>query len=401
MRSFLTVAGVARDSSGNLFIVDAGNQRIRKVDTSGVITTVAGNGNAGLSGDGGPAINAQLNNPSSVAVDAVGNLYIADTDNNRVRLVSASGTISTIAGSGAIVYVGDGGVGTAAGLLGPKGVAIGKAGGIYVADTGNNAIRLLTPISQSIQISAVVDAASETAIPLSPGKIVVIYGAGLGPSQLVVNQPVNGVFGQQLAGTTVAFRGVSAPIFYTSATQVAAIVPYGITGSTSVPVAVSYQGQLATPFNAAFAAASPGIFTANATGAGQAAAINAVDGTLNSATNPVKFGSYISLYLTGEGQTTPAGLDGKLASGPAYPKPTQKVSVTVGGVATTFNYAGAVPGTVAGLMQINVLIPPSLAPGTTPTDPPSAITPGGYVPVVVTVGNASTVNGAVWIAVSN
>jgi uncharacterized protein (TIGR03437 family) len=165
-------------------------------------------------------------------------------------------------------------------------------------------------------------------------------------------------------------------------------VPYEISGSTSIPVVVSYQGQLASAFTVPFAASSPGIFTANATGAGQAAAVNAVDGTLNTAANPVKIGAYVSLYATGEGQTTPGGVDGKLASGPIYPAPVLKVTATVGGLAATTNYAGAAPGAVAGLMQVNVLIP-------------AGVTAGGYVPVVLTVGSVSTVNGAVWISVTN
>jgi uncharacterized protein (TIGR03437 family) len=266
-------------------------------------------------------------------------------------------------------------------------VAVGKSGNVYVADTGNNAVRLLTPASQSVLISAVFDSASESPVSASPGKIVVIYGSGLGPAQTVVNQPVNGYFGEQVAGTTVSFRGVSAPIYYASSTQVAAIVPYEVIGSTTVPVEVSYQGQVSAAFSMAFAASAPGLFTANATGAGQAAAVNDVDGTLNSAANPVKTGAYISLYATGEGQTTPGGVDGKLG-GLTSAIPNLPVTATVGGLPATVQYKGGVYGVVAGLMQVNIQIP-------------TGVTPGGYVPVVLTVGNASTVNGAVWIAVSN
>jgi len=393
------VAGVAVDSSGNVYVSDAGNQRIRKISSAGTITTVAGNGTAGFSGDGGPAISAQLHNPSGVTVDMAGNLYIADTSNNRVREVSTTGVITTIAGNGISAYTGDGGSGVDAALSLPAGLALGKAGILYVADTGNNAIRLLTPVTQTVIISSVVDSASESAIPFSPGKIAVIYGSGLGPAQLAINQPVNGYFGDQLAGTTVSFRGVSAPIYYASATQVAAIVPYEISGSTSVPVEVSYQGQLSAPFNVSFAPVSPGLFTANATGAGQAAAINVVDGTLNTAANPVKIGAYISLYATGEGQTSPNGIDGKLSpSMLPIPAPVQKVTATVGGIAATVAYAGAVPGVVAGLMQVNIQIPASSTNATTGVI--TTLTPGGYVPVILTVGSTSTVAGAVWIAVS-
>ncbi|HVW10839.1 MAG TPA: hypothetical protein VHC90_19770 [Bryobacteraceae bacterium] len=385
---FSTLAGIAADSSGDVFVVDAGNQRVRKISANGTITTVAGNGTAGFSGDGGLATSAELNNPSGIAVDSSGNLFIADTGNNRIREVSASGTMTTIAGNGIAGYSGDGGAGVTAALSGPAGIAIGKSGAIYFSDTGNNAVRLLTPGATPVVIASVVDAGSESATPLSAGKIVVIYGSGLGPDQLVVNQPVNNIFGQQLAGTTVSFRGIIAPIYYTSATQVAAIVPYEISGSASVPVVVSYQGAVSVPFNAQFAVTSPGFFTANASGAGQLAAINVKDGTLNSAANPVKIGDYIELYATGEGPTSPGGVDGKLAPLTLpIPAPTAKITATVGGQDATVAYAGAVPGVVAGLMQVNVQIP-------------ADVTPGGYVPVVLQAGDNSTVDGAVWIAVS-
>ena len=129
------------DAAGNLFIADFSNNRIRKVSTSGTITTVAGNGNSGYSGDGGQATNAQLNTPTAVALDGAGNLYIGDTGNNVVRLVTPSGTITTIAGNGSAGYSGDGGPALNAQMNAPQGVAADAAGNIYVADTGNNVVR--------------------------------------------------------------------------------------------------------------------------------------------------------------------------------------------------------------------------------------------------------------------
>ncbi len=157
------VAGLAVDNAGDIYIADSGNNCIRKVSAAGTITTIAGNGTAGFSGDGGPAASAQLRNPSGVTVDSAGNLYIADTGNNRVRKVSTAGVISTIAGNGSSGYSGDGGAGNGASLSLPYGVAVVKSGNVYVSDTGNNAIRLLALSSQSVLISAVVDAASESA----------------------------------------------------------------------------------------------------------------------------------------------------------------------------------------------------------------------------------------------
>jgi sugar lactone lactonase YvrE len=141
-------SGVALDASGNLFIADRDNNRIRRVDgVTGVITTVAGSGATGLaagsfSGDGGPATSASLNSPRGVAVDALGNLYIADGRNNRIRRVDgASGIITTVAGNGTSGFFGDGGPGTSASLSGPTGVTVDASGNLFIADTRNNRIR--------------------------------------------------------------------------------------------------------------------------------------------------------------------------------------------------------------------------------------------------------------------
>ncbi|MGB8368200.1 MAG: HYR domain-containing protein [Verrucomicrobiia bacterium] len=133
-------SGVALDASGNLFIADVDNGRVRKVDNNGIITTVAGGGHYGL-GDGGAATNASLVQPSGVAVDASGNLFIADTWNNRIREVDPDGIITTVAGNGSLNYSGDGGQATSASLAGPSGVAVDASGNLFIADTGNFRIR--------------------------------------------------------------------------------------------------------------------------------------------------------------------------------------------------------------------------------------------------------------------
>jgi uncharacterized protein (TIGR03437 family) len=136
-------AGVTVDSAGNLFIADAVNSRIRKVTPEGTIGTVAGNGTLGFTGDGGPATAAELNVPIGVAVDSAGNLYIADTENNVVRKVTPGGTIGTVAGNGTPGYSGDGGPATAAELDEPSGLAIDGAGNLYIAD--DTSVRKVTP----------------------------------------------------------------------------------------------------------------------------------------------------------------------------------------------------------------------------------------------------------------
>jgi len=133
--------GVALDGFGNLFIADTTNNVIREVSTSGIITTVAGNGTPSYSGDGGAATSAGLNNPKGIAVDSSGNLYIADERNNRIRKVNTSGIITTVAGNGGVGNGGDSGLATSAQLYYPAGIAVDGAGELYIADSKNQRIR--------------------------------------------------------------------------------------------------------------------------------------------------------------------------------------------------------------------------------------------------------------------
>jgi uncharacterized protein (TIGR03437 family) len=151
-------AGVALDAAGNLYIADTGNNVVRKVAADGAISTVAGNAAAGpgYTGDGGPATAAQLNNPSGLALDARGNLYIADTSNNAIRMVGQDGNINTIAGSfaGSLGSSGDGGLATAALLNNPGGLAVDAAGNLYIADGGNNRVRVVSAATGNISAFA-------------------------------------------------------------------------------------------------------------------------------------------------------------------------------------------------------------------------------------------------------
>ena len=181
--------GVAVDASGNLYIADTGNNRIRKISPNGIITTVAGNGIAGFSGDNGPASQAQLNQPEGVAVDASGNLYIADTDNDRIREVRTDGVIITIAGRDA-GFSGDGGPAYRAQLNHPEGVAVDASGNIYIADTGNNRIRKISPNGT---ITTIVGNGT-TAILKAPTGIAVsasgnLYIADTGNNRILVVDP--------------------------------------------------------------------------------------------------------------------------------------------------------------------------------------------------------------------
>ncbi|MBS1857304.1 MAG: hypothetical protein JST11_18195 [Acidobacteria bacterium] len=378
--------GIAVDASGNLFIADPVDGRIRKVTPAGVITTVAGNGSPDGAGDGGPATKALIS-PAAVAVDAGGNLYVADNSlpAARVRKVTTSGTITTIAGSAASGYSGDGAAATGAALSSAVGLAVDRAGNVYVSDSnqnaltglGNSAVRLLQPQNTSVAAS-IRNSASNLPGAISPGEIIVIVGAGLGPAQLTLNQPGgSGNFGCQLAGTAVSFNGTCAPMIYTSATQVAAVVPYSVSGATA-QVSVSYQGQTAASLEVPVAAAAPGIFTLDSSGKGPGACINQ-DGSINTPSTPAKAGDFIACFATGEGQTSPPGVDGKLAASP-LPRPNLPVSVLIGGQVVTPQYAGGAPGLVAGVIQVNAQIP-------------AGIQTGNAIPLFVQVGSATSQSG--------
>jgi uncharacterized protein (TIGR03437 family) len=408
--------GLALDSADSLYIADEIDNRVRKVSSNGIISTLAGNGVASYSGDGGPAASAGLNFPQSIAVDTLGNAYITDRNNSRVRMVSPAGVITTVAGSGSValpsgivvdgsgnlfvsdgahifkltngtatiiagylidVYTRDGGPALSAGL-GPLGLALGNGGAIYEADQFN-AIRVIQPPAPL----AVENAASGASGAVAPGEIVTLYGSGLGPAQLVsATTGADGLYDSQLAGTTVTVNGIPAPILYTAASQVAAIVPYETTGGFAYIVA-TYRERAAAVFSFPIVAAIPGLFTLNASGTGQAATLNQ-DQSINSASSPASPGDVISLFETGEGQTSPFGIDGMPAITPP-PAPILPISVTIGGQTAKVIYAGGAPGEVAGLMQINVQVP-------------SGVQTGNAVPVLVKVGGVSS-QGGVTIAV--
>ncbi len=137
---------VTADGKGNIFFADYFNNCIRKINASGVITTVAGNSVSGFSGDGGPATLGQLSRPTGVAVDTGGNIYITDFQNHRVRKVNTSGMLSTIAGKGTGAFSGDGGPATAAEVSSPWGITVDAPGNIYISDCSNNRIRKIDPL---------------------------------------------------------------------------------------------------------------------------------------------------------------------------------------------------------------------------------------------------------------
>ena len=183
--------GLAIDNAGNIYVADTASHRVRKISPDGTITTVAGNGSGGFQGDGGPATKANLYYPKGLAVDASsGNLYIADWLNSRIRVVTPDGNIYTVAGNGSYDYYGDGGPATSAALRFPWGLAVDAAGNVYVADDENSTIRKLTPVAPLIsalptalpQIDAsgvVSDSSFGGFSSVAPGTWIEIHGSNL------------------------------------------------------------------------------------------------------------------------------------------------------------------------------------------------------------------------------
>ena len=452
-------AALVEDGAGNWYVADTGNHRIRKIAASGIITTVAGTGEPGGNGDGGPALLAQLNaprglafdalrnlliadsangrirkltpagtittvvdqlnNPEAIAVDASGSLFIAETGKARVLRVSASGTVSTavstqnpgalafdrsgnlliavntgivkltdagvlvtiadglnaprglavnaagdviiaeagghrvwlasasgtlnvLAGTGTAGFTGDGGPANAAHLSSPSGAAIDSSGIIWIADSGNHRIRTLVssgPAFDPIVALTVVNGATLKPGPIAPGEIVTIYGGGFDPNTL-----------------QVAFDGKPATVFFANSTQINALAPFDLAPNTTTAIDVSLNGTSIADVSTLVLAAAPGIFTIGG-GAGQAAATNE-DGTLNTPANAAARGSIVTLYATGGGQNLSA------------------VSVTFANVEAELLYAGPASG-FPGLMQINARVPAGLA-------------PTGSLPVLLRVGNTES-----------
>ncbi len=209
------------------------------------------------------------------------------------------------------------------------------------------------------RLLALVNAASYAQGAVAPGEIVTIYGAGLGPAALTTLQVESGGVTKVLAGTRVLFGGVSAPMIYVSAVQVSAVVPHAASGP--VDVQVEYNGALSNALSLQVAPAAPGIFTLEASGSGQAAALNQ-DYSLNGPSNPAARGSVIMIFATGGGITEPASADGAI-TGTDLPWTALLAGVSIGGVECKVHYAGGAPGLVAGALQVNAEIPAEVAPG--------------------------------------
>jgi len=352
--------GVALDASGNIYISDTEQHVVAKF-AKGVLTlNFAGSGYEGFAGDGGPAANAELADPAGVATDAAGNVYIADPENMRIRRVTPDGIISTIAGVTRFGYSGDGGPALEAQMWSPHGVAVDASGNVYIADTENDAIRQLTPANPAI--TGVTNAAGFQP-QISPGALASVFGTGLSNATYTAAAPYPASLGaSSLGGDGVSVRvnGQAAPVFFVSPTQINFQVPWGTAiGTASVTVSVS--GGASNAVSVPVVSAGPGLFVQGTSAIAQ----NGADYSLNGPSHPAAAGSTIVTYLTGSGPVSPAATDGMPASLTTLTYATASHSATIGSTAATVSFAGLAPGWV-GLVQANVVVPAGLAHGTYP-----------------------------------
>jgi uncharacterized protein (TIGR03118 family) len=315
--------------------------------------------------------NSALNSPWGVAIAPAGwgafggnllvgnfgdgtvNAFDVNTGNKLGTLQDANGNTISIAGLWALAF-GNGGRG------GDPSTLYFTAG---VPDGTTTARGFLGSIAPPAAISVIFNAAGGETAAIAPGEIVAIAGQTVGPSPLVPGVlPSSGFLGSAIGATSVTFNNLPAPVIYASAAQTAVIVPYGIAGSATATVVLKTGSQTTAAFSIPVAASVPGVFTSTASGSGSAVAFNQ-DGTVNSAANPAVKGSVVVLFATGEGVTNPPGQDGLIASTDILREPVLPVTLAIGGVNAQVLYAGSSPGNVAGVMEVEAVVPATAASG--------------------------------------
>jgi len=367
--------------NGNLYVMYAKQDPTKKFDVAGPgngvvdIFDVNGNMLQRLTA-GGP-----LNSPWGVAIAPAnwgafgGAVLVGNFGNGQINafdpktgnllgtLQDSTGAPIAIQGLWALLF-GNGGSG------GDKNVLY------FTAGIFNGGVQhgLLGSLAPPAQVTGVLNGASLATGSISPGEILAVTGITVGPRPAVSSAAT---LTTTLGATTVTINGTPAPILYTQADQTNVIVPWGLTGTTANIVVTS--GTVTTSSTVPIAATSPGLFTANASGSGATITLNQ-DGTVNSASNAAAAGSVVVLYATGLGQTDPPGQDGVVNSAKVIAETVATVTVTIGGKPALVVYAGAAPGQIAGLMQVEAVVPAGA--GT------------GAVPVVVTAGAVSSPAGA-------
>lgn len=365
--------GVAVDAAGNLYIADTLNHCIRIVSGNimGTLAGMCGPTGWGFSGDGGPANKARLYYPKDVAVDAAGNVFIVDSYNFRIRLVKRDGTIWTIAGRSGPGYSGDGGLATNARLSFPTGIALGPSGTIFISDTQNNVIRVLTPgnahggalppiISGAVSASAC--GAYTTA---APGAWIEVHGSNLAADtrSWATSDFTGSTAPTMLDGTKVSIAGQNAVLSYISASQINAQVPLTVAPG-SQNITVTSPSGTSPAFGITLNAAQPGLCQGVFIGGNAyvAAIVNGTSTYVLPASAPVsgvsfrpaRPGETINFFGNGFGPVNPSPAQGQLVS--QADQLATPLLVFFGQTQATVTYAGYAPGFI-GLYQINVVVP--------------------------------------------
>jgi uncharacterized protein (TIGR03437 family) len=371
------IESLAVDTQGSLYLSDTYNHKVRKAVPGGTISLVVGGG-FGPAVDGGAAQTATLKFPKGVAVDAAGNLFVADSLNQRIRVVSAAGLINTAAGTGAAGYSGDGGAAAAAQLNSPSGIGFGPGGFLAISDQWNYRIRSLSAQGTPV-ITSISNAAGGPA-GITPGAYVTILGSNLAP---VTDTWNNWIVNQQLPmavdGVTVRVGGKAVYVEYISPVQINFVAPDLTPGAVTVQVTSS--GLTSAPFNSTVQQYSPAFFLYPQ----QYAVATHNDGSLCAkpgiiagvAFTPAKPGEWVTLWGNGFG---PAGVPfGSITGGDKLYK-TPPVTAKVGGVdAAVYGGTAVMTPGAAGLYQVAIQIPAS--------------EPDGDAAVTATVGGVQSPGG--------
>lgn len=373
-------SAVAVDPNGDVFIADTANHRVRRINRGGILTTYAGSGIPGLAYEGSAAVFAQLNEPRGMAFDAAGNLYIADTANNRIRRVDLTGLLTTIGepvfasprgvtvasngnvyvadtgkhricritGAGDVVKVagtdiggfsGDGGLATEAQFQSPAALIFDAAGNLAVADLGNSRVRQLRPevvvVAPSQEGARIFNAASGTEGPVAPGMLATLIGEAFGPSEAFA-APGGSAWPYLLGEIDIYIDGEAVPLLYVSGKQINLQIPYSVAARREAHIEIYHRGTRRAQVTVPVVEAAPGLFPQ----------VVLLDGSINSAQNPVARGGVVTLFATGAGTLPP-----------------ELVEVRIGSMATQILWAGPAPG-LPGLTQINLRLPSGFfAPG--------------------------------------
>jgi uncharacterized protein (TIGR03437 family) len=366
------------DPAGNIIFSDQFNQRIRKVDKTGTITTIAGTGNAGFSGDGGPATSAEVNYPGGLVADQNGDIYFADDNNYRIRKIS-NGVISTVAGNGVQGYAGDNGPALQAEFNGQFGVALDPAGDLYIADSANQRVREISSLGAAVApqlSSAGVTNGASFQSGISAGALITIFGANLSNNVHGIAPFSTVPLPTSLGGARVLINGSPIPLFdvvnIDGNEQISAQAPFEIAGQSTVNLVVDNGRVQSPPITLNVAVAQPGIFLIDGV---NGAFLHGTNSSVVTAANPASAGEVIAVYCTGLGAVTPPGTTGSLASSTTLSYSNAASTVMVGNAPAQVAFSGLAPALV-GLYQVNFTVP--------------SATPSGANSVVLTVNGVAS-----------